>query len=199
MNKNDLHHHLAAAFLESEKVLSQFHRQPQNMDIVVSLAQKMSHAFNTKNKILICGNGGSACDAMHFAEEFTGRYRKDRRPLPVMHLGDIGHMTCVGNDYGFEEIFSRGVEAFGQPGDWLIGLSTSGNSPNVIKAFEKAKALGLQTLALLGKDGGKMKGMCDIELIIPGMTADRIQEVHMTILHILIEGIERIIFPKNYQ
>ncbi len=198
MDKNDLEHHLAAAFIESERILSQFHRQPQNIEIVVSLAQKMSQALNNKQKILICGNGGSACDAMHFAEEFTGRYRKDRKPFPVMSLGDIGHITCVGNDYGFEEIFAREVEAFGQEGDWLIGLSTSGNSPNVMKAFEKAKELGLQTFALLGKEGGKMKDMCDVELIIPGLTADRIQEVHMTILHILIEGIERILFPDNY-
>ncbi len=199
MDKDDLEYHLAAAFVESEKVLSRFHRQPQNIDIVVSLAEKMSHALNTNKKILICGNGGSACDAMHFAEEFTGRYRKDRKPLPVMHLHDIGHITCVGNDYGFEEIFSRGVEAYGQPGDWLIGLSTSGNSSNVIKAFEKARDLGLHTFALLGKEGGKMKGMCDVELIIPGLTTDRIQEVHMTILHILIEGVERILFTEHYQ
>jgi len=199
MDKNDLEYHLAASFLESETVLSQFHRDPKNIEIVISLAKKMSQAFQTKNKILICGNGGSACDAMHFAEEFTGRYRQDRKALPVIHLGDVGHVTCVGNDYGFEEIFARGVEAYGQAGDWLIGLSTSGNSPNVIKAFEKAKALGLHTCALLGKSGGKMKDMCEVELIIPGMTADRIQEVHMTILHILIEGIERILFPENYQ
>ena len=197
MNKT-LQTHLTTAFVESERVLSAFYHDIKNMEIVCSLSEKISAAFQNKNKILICGNGGSACDAMHFAEEFTGRYRQDRKALPVIHLGDIGHITCVANDYGYEEVFARGVEAYGQPGDWLIGLSTSGNSANVLKAFQKAKQLGVKTCALLGKEGGKTKGLCDVELIIKGMTADRIQEVHMVILHIVIEGVERILFPENY-
>lgn len=197
MNKK-LQSDLTAAFVESERVLSTFYRDPNNMEIVSLIAEKIAFAFQNKNKVLICGNGGSACDAMHFAEEFTGRYRKDRKPLPVIHLGDVGHVTCVANDYGYEEVFARGVEAYGQPGDWLIGLSTSGNSANIIKAFQKAKQLGVQTCALLGKEGGKTKGLCEVELIVSGMTADRIQEVHMTILHIVIEGVERILFPENY-
>ena len=141
---------------------------------------------------------GSACDAMHFAEEFTGRYRKDRKPLPVMHLADPSHVTCVANDFGFEEIFSRNVEAFGKPGDWLVCLSTSGNSKNIIRAYESAKSIGVNTLALLGKSGGELKGKCDYEFVVPGKTADRIQEIHMLILHVLIEGIERELFPEHY-
>ena len=147
---------------------------------------------------MICGNGGSNCDALHFAEEFTGRFRKERRPLPAIAISDSSHITCVGNDYGFDYIFSKGVEAYGKAGDMFIGISTSGNSGNVIKAVEAAKNMGIKTVALLGKDGGKLKGMCDYEFIIPGETSDRIQEIHMMILHIIIEGVERIMFPENY-
>lgn len=194
----NLQNQLTAAFAESERVLSTFYQNPKNMETVALLSEKMASAFQNKNKLLICGNGGSACDAMHFAEEFTGRYRKNRRALPVMHLGDVGHLTCVGNDFGFDEVFARAVEAHGISGDWLIGLSTSGNSPNVINALQKAQELGLHTLALIGKTGSKIAGLCEFELSVPGETADRIQEVHMTILHILIEGIERFLFPENY-
>lgn len=201
--QNPLQHQLpkilAASFMEANKLLALFYNHEENLKKMVELSQKFAKAFKEGHKILICGNGGSACDAMHFAEEFTGRYRKDRTALPVIHLGDSGHITCVGNDYGFEEIFARGVEAFGKPGDWLIGLSTSGQSKNIIRAFEKAKTLNMHTLALLGKNGGPLKGQCEEEFIIPGKTADRIQELHMTILHILIEGVERILFPDNYK
>ncbi|MBW6516323.1 MAG: SIS domain-containing protein, partial [Candidatus Cloacimonetes bacterium] len=143
--------------------------------------------------------GGSNCDAIHFAEEFTGRYRKDRQPLPVIAISDSSHITCVANDYGFSEVFARGVEAYGTEGDILIAISTSGNSENVIRAVEKAHNLGLFTIGLLGKDGGKMKELVDVELIVAGKTTDRIQEVHMIILHIIIEMTERILFPANYE
>jgi D-sedoheptulose 7-phosphate isomerase len=189
---------LQESFRKSAQLVLSFGENEQNLSKLSSIAHGISETFKTGKKILICGNGGSACDAMHFAEEFTGRYRQDRRALPVIALTDPGHLTCVANDYGFEEVFARGVEAFGQKGDWLIGLSTSGNSQNVYRAFKKAEELELHTFSLLGKDGGLIKGICDEELIIPGHTADRIQEVHMTILHILIEGVERILFPKNY-
>ncbi|MGL4936202.1 MAG: D-sedoheptulose 7-phosphate isomerase [Cetobacterium sp.] len=162
------------------------------------VARDLASIFENGNKVLICGNGGSNCDALHFAEEFTGRFRKDRRALPAISLSDSSHITCVGNDYGFDYIFSRGVEAYGKEGDMFIGISTSGNSANVIKAVEAAKKMGLKTAVLLGKDGGKLKGMCDYEFIIPGETSDRIQEIHMMILHIIIEGVEKIMFPENY-
>lgn len=164
----------------------------------VSVAEMITQVFNQNGRVLICGNGGSACDAMHFAEEFTGRYRDNRRPLPVIALADASHITCVGNDYGFDEIFARGVQAYGQKNDLLIGLSTSGNSKNIIRAFEEAKSLGMKRVALLGKTGGELKGNADVEWVIEATTSDRIQEVHMTILHIIIEGVERILFPKNY-
>ena len=135
---------------------------------------------------------------MHFIEEFTGRFRKERRALPAISISDPSHITCVANDYGFDYIFSKGVEAYGQEEDMFIGISTSGNSTNVIKAVEEAKNKGLTTCALLGKDGGKLKGMCDYEFIVPGKTSDRVQEIHMMILHIIIEGVERIMFPENY-
>ena len=135
---------------------------------------------------------------MHFAEEFTGRYRKNRRALPVISLSDPSHITCVGNDFGFDQIFARGVDAFGKPGDILIGISTSGNSQNIINAVNLAKERQLGTIGLLGKDGGQLKGQCDVEFIIQEKTADRIQELHMTILHIIIEGVERILFPELY-
>jgi D-sedoheptulose 7-phosphate isomerase len=140
------------------------------------------------------------CDAMHFAEELTGRFRQDRPPLPAIAISDPSHITCVGNDYGFDEIFARGVQAYGKPNDVAIGISTSGNSENILRALDRAISMGLKTVALLGKDGGKLKGLCDLELIIPGETSDRIQEVHMAILHILIEKIERDLFfpaPKE--
>ena len=158
----------------------------------------MADAYKNGKKSLIAGNGGSNCDAMHFAEEFTGRFRKERPALPSISISDSSHITCVGNDYGFDAIFSKGVEAFGQEGDFFLGLSTSGNSKNIIEAVKVAKEKGLKTVALLGKDGGQLKGMCDYEFIINAKTSDRVQEVHMMILHIIIEGVERVLFPENY-
>jgi D-sedoheptulose 7-phosphate isomerase len=152
--------------------------------------------FKKGGKLLICGNGGSHSDAAHFAEELTGSFRKKRMALPAIVLGDAAHITCVGNDFGFEEIFSRGVEALGKEGDLFCGLSTSGNSPNIVRALSEAKERGLKTMAFLGKGGGKIKGMADLEWIVEGdfPHSDRIQEVHMAMLHILIEGVESLLF-----
>lgn len=188
--------------LDSYKItaslLENFIKEEAEKKETEKVAKDLANIFQLGNKVLICGNGGSNCDALHFAEEFTGRFRQDRRALPAISLSDSSHITCVGNDYGFDYIFSRGVEAYGKEGDMFIGISTSGNSPNVIKAVEAAKKMGLKTCVLLGKDGGKLKGMCDYEFIIPGNTSDRIQEIHMMILHIIIEGVEKIMFPENY-
>ena len=180
------------------ELLEKFIKEEAEKKETEKVARDLATIFENGNKVLICGNGGSNCDALHFAEEFTGRFRKDRRALPAISLSDSSHITCVGNDYGFDYIFSRGVEAYGKEGDMFIGISTSGNSANVIKAVEAAKKMGLKTAVLLGKDGGKLKGMCDYEFIIPGETSDRIQEIHMMILHIIIEGVEKIMFPENY-
>lgn len=188
--------------LESYKIelalLENFIKEEEERRETEKVAKELADVFTKGNKVLICGNGGSNCDALHFAEEFTGRFRGDRRALPAIAISDSSHITCVGNDYGFDYIFSRGVEAYGKEGDMFFGISTSGNSPNVIKAVEAAKKLGMKTCVLLGKDGGKLKGMCDYEFIISGKTSDRIQEIHMMILHIIIEGVERIMFPENY-
>lgn len=188
--------------LESYKIelalLENFIKEEEERKETEKVAKELADVFTKGNKVLICGNGGSNCDALHFAEEFTGRFRGDRKALPAIAISDSSHITCVGNDYGFDYIFSRGVEAYGKEGDMFFGISTSGNSPNVIKAVETAKKLGIKTCVLLGKDGGKLKGMCDYEFIIPGKTSDRIQEIHMMILHIIIEGVERIMFPENY-
>lgn len=189
--------------LESYKIelalLENFIKEEEERRETEKVAKELADVFTKGNKVLICGNGGSNCDALHFAEEFTGRFRGDRKALPAIAISDSSHITCVGNDYGFDYIFSRGVEAYGKEGDMFFGISTSGNSPNVIKAVEAAKKLGVKTCVLLGKDGGKLKGICDYEFIIPGKTSDRIQEIHMMILHIIIEGVERIMFPENYR
>lgn len=162
-------------------------------------AEMLADNFAKGGKVICCGNGGSACDAMHFAEEFTGRYRKDRPALPAIAISDPGHITCVGNDYGFDEIFARGVEAFGKDNDILIAISTSGNSKNVINAVKKAESLNMKVIAFTGKTGGKLNGIADLQYIADGTTTDRIQEIHMMILHMIIEMVERKLFPENYQ
>lgn len=187
-----------SAFADGYRVLGEFIASESNIELVEKLAIGLAECFNQDGKVIIFGNGGSACDAAHFAEEFTGRYRGNRRALPVLALNDPGHITCVGNDYGFEEIFRRPVDAFCKKEDFVIGLSTSGNSENVKRALDEAKGRGARTVALLGKNGGVMKNLYDYEWIVPGETSDRIQEIHMMILHIVIEGVERIIFPENY-
>jgi len=150
------------------------------------------NAFQNGNKVLTCGNGGSHCDAMHFAEELTGRYRNNRPALPAIAISDPSHLSCVSNDYGFEYVFSRFVEGVGQKNDILVGISTSGNSKNIIRAIEAAQKKGMKTLLLLGKDGGKLKDKSDVEIIVPHFGyADRIQEIHIKIIHIFILLIEK--------
>lgn len=183
---------------QAQETLEQFLSDPDQIKKCEEFSQILIRSYESGNKTMTCGNGGSHCDAMHFAEELTGRYRKNRRPLPAMALGDASHTTCVANDYGFEHVFSRQVEAFGQKGDVLIGLSTSGNSQNVINAFEEARQRGVTTVALLGKDGGKLKSKADLAIIAPANVADRIQEMHIKLLHIVIESVERQLFPENY-
>jgi D-sedoheptulose 7-phosphate isomerase len=142
------------------------------------------------HKILIAGNGGSHADALHFAEELTGRFRKERDPIGALALGEATHLTCTSNDYGFEHVFARQVKALGQAGDVLIVLSTSGNSENLIKAVEAASEKGIISIGLLGKGGGALNNLVDISLVVPGETSDRIQEIHMLLLHTLVEDIE---------
>lgn len=194
----------ARALGEARQVLEAFVADQANLDRIEQVGSLLAQRLSAGNKILICGNGGSVCDAMHFAEELTGRFRKDRRPLPAIACTDAGHITCVANDFGFQEVFARWVEAMGQPGDVLIGLSTSGDSMNVLCAVAEAKAKQMTTIGLLGKYGGSLRGRCDHEWVVTppdGMhelCSDRIQEIHMLVLHTLIEVIERIMFPENY-
>lgn len=168
------------------------------LEFMEELAVLMSSVFRKGNKVILAGNGGSLCDASHFAEELTGIFRHKRPALPALVLAEPGHLTCVGNDLGFEAVFSRGLEAFGKPGDLFIGLTTSGNSPNLVQAFEKAKQLEMFTVAFLGKGGGKLRGVADLEWIVEGFSySDRIQEAHMAAIHIVIEALEILLFSPN--
>jgi D-sedoheptulose 7-phosphate isomerase len=174
-------------------------KQPFALSFMEKAAMMLSHCFQQGNKVIIAGNGGSLCDSAHFAEELTGIFRSVRPPLPAISLSEPGHITCTGNDLGFDCIFARGVEAYGKPGDVFVGLTTSGNSPNIIKAFETAQRLDLKTIAFLGRGGGKLRGTADLELLIDGfLNSDRIQEAHMAAIHILIEMIECQLFSEQH-
>lgn len=161
------------------------------LDAVQRAGEQVSTTLKAGGKVMACGNGGSLCDAAHFAEEFSGRFRNNRRPLPAMAFTDAAHMSCVANDFGFDEVFSRMVEAFGRPGDSLLLLSTSGNSTNLIQAANAAKESCVTVIGFLGRGGGKLASLCDISVLAPGATSDRIQEVHMLALHALIEAVEQ--------
>lgn len=184
---------------EAQQVLADFLKDPKLMESCEAFSQCLIQAYKNGQNVFSCGNGGSHCDAMHFAEELTGRYRDERPPLGALALGDPSHTTCVSNDYGFEHIFSRQLQALGRKGDVLIGLSTSGNSANVIRAFDAAQGMGIQTVALLGKGGGELKHKADIAIVVPAQTSDRIQEVHIKLIHTVIESVERALYPENYE
>lgn len=175
------------------KIASDFAADPSNAQKVESLARICAEAVRSDGKILAVGNGGSCADAVHFCEELTGRYRDDRAPIPAIACADPGHITCVGNDYGFDHIFSRWVTGLGKHGDVLIALSTSGNSTNIINAVDAGKANGMHIATLLGKGGGRLSGVGDTEWVVPGQTSDRIQELHMLVLHALVGSIERML------
>ncbi|MGB2078438.1 MAG: D-sedoheptulose 7-phosphate isomerase [Vibrio sp.] len=177
---------------EAASVLQAFLSDDANLQAIEAAALMISDSFKQGGKVLSCGNGGSHCDAMHFAEELTGRYRENRPGYPGIAISDPSHLSCVSNDFGYDHVFSRYLEAVGQSGDVLFGLSTSGNSSNILRAIETAKAKGMKTIALTGKDGGQMAGLADIEIRVPHFGyADRIQEVHIKIIHIIIQLIEK--------
>ncbi|MHA4737225.1 D-sedoheptulose 7-phosphate isomerase [Dyadobacter sp. MSC1_007] len=179
---------------EAQTVLDQFLNDPDQIEKIEKAAGLMADAIIHNGKILSCGNGGSHCDAMHFAEELTGRYRDNRRALPAIAISDVSHLSCVSNDFGYEYVFSRYIEALGQPGDVLLGLSTSGNSANIIKAAEAAKAKGMKIIIMSGKDGGKLAGVADVEIRVPHFGyADRIQEIHIKVIHIFMLLIEKMV------
>ncbi|MFC3022382.1 D-sedoheptulose 7-phosphate isomerase [Vibrio zhugei] len=177
---------------EAAEVLNAFLSDDTNIAQIQAAATLIADSFKQGGKVLSCGNGGSHCDAMHFAEELTGRYRENRPGYPGIAISDPSHLSCVSNDFGYDYVFSRYVEAVGMSGDVLFGLSTSGNSGNILNAIAAAKAKGMKTIALTGKDGGKMAGEADIEIRVPHFGyADRIQEIHIKIIHIIIQLIEK--------
>lgn len=176
---------------ESKQILDQFVNTPSTIEKIASAAHIMVQCINNGGKIISCGNGGSMCDAMHFAEELSGRFRKDRPALPAIAISDPSHITCVSNDYGFEYAFSRFVEAMGKPGDVLLAISTSGNSPNILQAVEAARNKKMHVIGLTGKDGGKLSTLCHTEIRAPhSQYADRAQEIHGKVIHCLIASIE---------
>ena len=186
------------AFLEASKVINDFVEDKKNITFIKNISQAIADTFAGGGKVLICGNGGSAADSMHFAEEFTGNFLKKRKALPVISLTDSAHITCVGNDFGFEDIFARGVEAYGKQSDLLIVISTSGNSKNVIKAVNVAKNIPMKVFALLGKSGGELKNICRDNLVVKSDKTSRIQEVHQIILHTIIETTEKKLYQNGF-
>ena len=186
------------ALTETKLTLNQFLEDPQQLQKCEKFTEMLVELYQKEGNLFVCGNGGSHCDAMHFAEELTGRFRRERRALGALALGDPSHVTCVANDYGFEHIFARQLDGLGRTGDVLVGLSTSGNSQNVVLAFAAAKKKKMKTIALLGRDGGKIKSLADLSIVIPAQSSDRIQEMHIKLIHIVIETCERVLFPENY-
>jgi D-sedoheptulose 7-phosphate isomerase len=168
------------------------------LSFMESVARLLAETLKHGGKLLVCGNGGSNCDAAHFAEELSGYYREKRRALAAICLSEPGFLTCVGNDLGFDHVCARGGEALGNENDLLVVLTTSGNSKNIVLAVEEAKRKKLKTVSFLGKDGGKLKGLCDLEWIVSGFRwSDRVQEAHMAAIHIIIEQMERLLFPEK--
>ena len=186
-------------FAEAAVVLKRFSEDPANIAAIEQAAAFMSYCLKQGAKVISCGNGGSMCDAMHFAEELTGRFRGGREPIAALSISDPSHLTCVANDYGWEHVFSRFVKAHGREGDVLLAISTSGNSPNILCAAEVARAKNMHVIGLTGKDGGKLAELCTVEVRVPhDGFADRIQEVHIKVIHALIDHIERdMALPKR--
>lgn len=182
---------IASHFLEAQKVLSEFIENTDNFSKIERAGNQIVTSIKSGGKVISCGNGGSMSDAMHFAEELTGRFRENRGPIPAIAISDPSHITCIANDYGYDFIFSRFVESIGQKGDVLLAISTSGNSENVIQAALEAKKKGIFVIGLTGKDGGKLADLVDIEIRTPMSDwADRVQEIHIKIIHALIHHIE---------
>mgnify|MGYP000163021657 FL=1 len=189
-----------AALNDARDALDALISNEKTLDAVVAAANLMADAVEGDGKVMSCGNGGSLCDAMHFAEEMTGRYRSDRRPYAALAISDVSHMACVGNDYGYEDVFSRYVEAHGRRGDVLLAITTSGTSRNVLKAAEVARRKGVKVVALTGRDATPVTELADVAIVTPaGRWADRVQELHIKCIHILIELIERRLDKQNYE
>ncbi len=191
---DELRNIITDGLAEAKSELDAFINDPLTAPSIMEAANLMATCLTQGGKIISCGNGGSLCDATHFAEELTGRFRDDRRPLPAMAINDPAYITCVGNDYSFEDVFSRWVEAFGKTGDILLAISTSGSSKNILKAAEAARRLGMKVVALTSKKGKSLAELADVVVAAPDAPhSDRIQEIHIKVIHILIQSIESLL------
>ena len=191
--------HVLAALTDAHSALEALMQNEQTLENIARAAHLIAQSQREGGAVYSCGNGGSLCDAMHFAEEMTGRYRKDRKPCRSAAISDASHMACVGNDYGYEHVFSRWIEAMGAPGDVLIAISTSGTSKNVVAAAKTAREKGVKVVALTGRNGTPLTELADIAIVTPaGRWADRVQELHIKVIHILIELVERELDSQNY-
>ena len=187
------------SLLEAQIALERLLANRQSVEQIARAADLLCTALEQRSRVFSCGNGGSMCDAMHFAEELTGRYRKDRAPLAAAAISDVSHMSCVSNDLSYTQVFSRYLEAHGRSGDCLVALSTSGTSKNIVQAVQTARDIGMRVVLLSGRPNAALEPLCDVYLCTPGgQFADRVQELHIKVLHILIELIERRMFPANY-
>jgi D-sedoheptulose 7-phosphate isomerase len=191
--------HIQSSLEEAHAALANLLANPGTLADIENAGSLLIDVFRAKGHVYSCGNGGSMCDAMHFAEELTGRYRQDRPALGAAAISDPSHMSCVGNDYGYLQVFSRYLEAHGRPGDALLALSTSGTSKNILAAARTARALQMKVIILSGKPNPELEALSDVYVCTPaGAYADRVQELHIKVLHILIELVERQFFPGNY-
>ena len=197
--------HVERGLIQALNILTGFLRQPETCEVIAKAAAVITDCLKRGGRVLSCGNGGSMCDAMHFAEELSGRFRRDRRALSAIALSDPAHLTCVANDFGFEAVFSRGVEAHGRSGDVLFAISTSGSSPNIVAAVQAARAAGMISITLTGRINSQIAALADIDICAVGdrnssvpQPTERTQELHIKIIHLLIEMVERDMFPENY-
>ena len=192
--------HVLASLGSAQEALTALQANKPALQSIADAGELLVRTFRSGGRVYSCGNGGSMCDAMHFAEELSGKFRSERAALPALAISDAAHLTCAGNDFGFDTVFSRFVEAHGRKGDCLLAISTSGTSPNVLAAAETAKRLGVSVLALTGRPGSKLSALATIEICTPGPTkySDRVQELHIKVIHTLIELCERSLFPGSY-
>jgi len=191
--------HIQASLQEARDSLDMLIENRAALERIERAARLLLSAFGSGNRVFSCGNGGSMSDAIHFAEELSGRYRLNRKGLPAMAISDVGHLTCVANDFGYDHVFSRFLESHARANDVLLAISTSGKSPNILKAAETARALGVKVIALTGNPDSQLGKFADIDICTPGGNfADRVQELHIKVIHILIELVERTLFPENY-
>ena len=192
--------HIRMNLQQARLVLDQLLSNDKALASVEAGARLLLDTFARSGRAFSCGNGGSMCDAMHFAEELTGRFRDDRAGIAAMAISDPGHLTCVANDFGYDRVFARFIEAHGRAGDVLLGISTSGRSASILNAATTAKSLGMRVIGLVGREGSELEKLSDVCICTPGgKYADRAQELHIKVIHILIELVERQLHPQNYR